>query len=73
MLYEVITGAFVLHISLEMLREIMLPTWAVNFLVNAGIPASERIQFGTWRFVLFGLLLMLTLRFARNGLSYNFV
>jgi len=29
-----------------------------------------RIQFGTWRFVLFGLLLMLTLRFARNGLLY---
>jgi branched-chain amino acid transport system permease protein len=63
-------GAFVLHISLELLREIILPTWAVDLLVNVGIPASERIQFGTWRFVLFGLLLMLTLRFARNGLLY---
>lgn len=63
-------GAFVLHISLELLREIFLPSWAVNALVNIGIPATERIQFGTWRFVLFGLLLMLTLRFARNGLLY---
>lgn len=63
-------GAFVLHISLELLREIFLPTWAVNALVSVGIPATERVQFGTWRFVLFGLLLMLTLRFARNGLLY---
>ncbi len=63
-------GAFVLHIALELLREIILPSWAVNALVNVGIPATERIQFGTWRFVLFGLLLMLTLRFARNGLLY---
>lgn len=63
-------GAFVLHISLELLREIVLPSWAVNALVNVGIPATKRIQFGTWRFVLFGLLLMLTLRFARNGLLY---
>ncbi len=63
-------GAFVLHISLELLREIFLPTWAVNALVSVGIPATERIQFGTWRFVLFGLLLMLTLRFARNGLLF---
>jgi branched-chain amino acid transport system permease protein len=63
-------GAFVLHISLELLREIFLPAWAVDGLVNIGILATERIQFGTWRFVLFGLLLMLTLRFARNGLLY---
>jgi branched-chain amino acid transport system permease protein len=63
-------GAFVLHISLELLREIILPTWMVDLLINVGIPAQTRIQFGTWRFVLFGLLLMLTLRFARNGLLY---
>ncbi|MCP4428280.1 MAG: branched-chain amino acid ABC transporter permease [Chloroflexi bacterium] len=63
-------GAFVLHIALELLREIRLPTWAVNGLVSVGVPATERIEFGTWRFVLFGLLLMLTLRFARNGLLY---
>ncbi len=63
-------GAFVLHISLELLREIILPAWAVNLLVNVGIPATRRVPFGTWRFVLFGLLLMLTLRFARNGLLY---
>jgi branched-chain amino acid transport system permease protein len=63
-------GAFVLHIALESLREIFLPVWAVDALVNVGIPATTRMQFGTWRFVLFGLLLMLTLRFARNGLLY---
>jgi branched-chain amino acid transport system permease protein len=63
-------GAFLLHIALELLREIHLPTWAVDALVNVGIPATERIEFGTWRFVLFGLLLILTLRFARNGLLY---
>lgn len=63
-------GAFVLHIALELLREITLPTWAFNTLVNAGVPVAQRIEFGTWRFVLFGLLLMLTLRFARNGLLY---
>ena len=59
-----------LHIALELLREIHLPTWAVDGLVNVGIPATERIAFGTWRFVLFGLLLIMTLRFARNGLLY---
>jgi len=63
-------GAFVLHIALELLREITLPAWAFNTLVNAGVPVAQRIEFGTWRFVLFGLLLMLTLRFARNGLLY---
>jgi branched-chain amino acid transport system permease protein len=63
-------GAFVLHIALEMLREITLPSGVVDMLVNVGIPATERIEFGTWRFVLFGLLLILTLRFARNGLLY---
>ncbi|MDX1415607.1 MAG: branched-chain amino acid ABC transporter permease [Candidatus Promineifilaceae bacterium] len=63
-------GAFVLHIGLEMLREITLPSGVVDTLVNIGIPATERIMFGTWRFVLFGLLLMLTLRFARNGLLF---
>jgi branched-chain amino acid transport system permease protein len=63
-------GAFVLHIALELLREITLPTWTVDTLVSVGIPATERIQFGTWRFVLFGLLLIMTLRFARNGLLH---
>lgn len=63
-------GAFVLHIALEFLREIILPTWAVDGLVSIGIPVTQRVQFGTWRFVLFGLLLMLTLRFARNGLLF---
>jgi branched-chain amino acid transport system permease protein len=63
-------GAFVLHISLELLREIVLPGWTVDLLANAGVVVDARIQFGTWRFVLFGLLLMLTLRFARNGLLY---
>ncbi len=63
-------GAFVLHISLELLREIVLPGWAVSGLAEIGVTVSHRIQFGTWRFVLFGLLLMLTLRFARNGLLY---
>ena len=59
-----------MHIAIELLREITLPTWTVDALVSVGIPATERIEFGTWRFVLFGILLIMTLRFARNGLLH---
>ncbi|MFU8774034.1 MAG: branched-chain amino acid ABC transporter permease, partial [Anaerolineales bacterium] len=49
-------GAFFSRISLELLREINL----------FGI----HIEFGAWRYAAFGILLMVTLRFWRNGLIY---
>jgi branched-chain amino acid transport system permease protein len=52
-------GAFLSRISLEMLREI-------NIL-------GVHIEFGTWRYAAFGLLLMFTLRFAQNGLLYPII
>ena len=52
-------GAFLSRIGLEMLREI-------NIL-------GLHIEFGTWRYAAFGLLLMFTLRFAQNGLLYPII
>ena len=49
-------GAFLCRISLEVLREINI--------------FGLHIEFGIWRYAAFGVLLMLTLRFARNGLFY---
>ncbi|HDN79555.1 MAG TPA: branched-chain amino acid ABC transporter permease [Chloroflexi bacterium] len=49
-------GAFLCRIALEWLREINILGW--------------HIEPGIWRYAAFGVLLMLTLRFARNGLLY---
>jgi branched-chain amino acid transport system permease protein len=47
-------GAFLSRILLELLREINV--------------FGFRIEFGAWRYAAFGVILMLTLRFWRNGL-----
>ena len=52
-------GAFFSRVGLELLREI-------NVL-------GVHIEFGTWRYAAFGLLLMFTLRFAQNGLLYPII
>lgn len=49
-------GAFFSRIALELLREINV--------------FGLHIQLGTWRYAAFGLLLVFTLRFAKNGLFY---
>jgi branched-chain amino acid transport system permease protein len=57
-------GGMILQISLELLREIVLP-----FSIALGpLVIGPRIQFGAWRLVTFGGLLVITLRFARDGL-----
>ena len=35
---------------------------------GAGVPGRSAAGYGQWRLVLFGALLLLTMRFARNGL-----
>ncbi|HEX6302977.1 MAG TPA: branched-chain amino acid ABC transporter permease [Anaerolineales bacterium] len=47
-------GAFVSRVTLELLREINI--------------FGYQIELGAWRFAVFGIILMLTLRFWRNGL-----
>lgn len=54
-------GAFISRYLLEALREVSLPFGMSIFGVSSFQP-------GAWRFALFGLILVLTLRFARNGL-----
>ena len=49
-------GALVSRIGLEMLREIHI--------------LGLHIELGAWRYAAFGLILMITLRFAQNGLIY---
>jgi len=49
-------GAFFSRIALELLREINV--------------FGLHVQLGTWRYAAFGLLLVFTLRFAKNGLFY---
>jgi branched-chain amino acid transport system permease protein len=56
-------GAFISRYMLEALREIPLP-------FGIEIAGSNVIEPGAWRFALFGLVMVLTLRFARNGLLY---
>lgn len=52
-------GAFVSRIGLELLRGVTI--------------LGMHIEFGTWRYAAFGVLLMFTLRFAQNGLLYPIV
>ncbi len=53
-LFGAAVGAFVSRVTLELLREINL--------------FGYQIELGAWRFAVFGVILMLTLRFWRNGL-----
>jgi branched-chain amino acid transport system permease protein len=59
-LFASAAGAFISLYVLESIREVSLPGGYV-------------FEPGAWRFALFGLVLMLTLRFARNGLLYPVV
>ncbi|MBU0705532.1 MAG: branched-chain amino acid ABC transporter permease [Chloroflexi bacterium] len=52
-------GAFFSRVSLELLREINL--------------FGLHLELGAWRYAAFGVLLMLTLRFAQNGLLYPII
>ncbi|MGD2156460.1 MAG: branched-chain amino acid ABC transporter permease [Anaerolineales bacterium] len=69
-------GAIFIHFSLELLQEIpmpaaLMPTIKANapLLQNIGLGVGDSgIQTNAWRMVAFGLLLMFTLRFRRNGL-----
>lgn len=71
-------GAIFIHFSLEFLQQIPVPSFAIPFLlqyadtlegVGFGLDLdSNRIFLNAWRLAGFGLLLMLTLRFWRNGL-----
>lgn len=74
-------GAIFIHISLELLAKIPIPEAWMPALVEIR-PQLERIglgldsgglALGTWRMVGFGLLLMLTLRFWRNGLIHPII
>ncbi len=57
-------GAFIARFLLEAIREIQLP---FGLMMPDGSTVFEP---GAWRFALFGLVLMMTLRFARNGLLF---
>jgi branched-chain amino acid transport system permease protein len=59
-------GAFISRYMLEAMRSIELP-------FGLEIAGSTSFEPGAWRFALFGLVLMLTLRFLRNGLLYPVV
>jgi branched-chain amino acid transport system permease protein len=75
-LFAAAFGAIFIHFSLEWLQEIpmpsvLMPTLQANAeaLQNLGFGlGSNGIQTNAWRMVAFGLVLMLTLRFRRNGL-----
>jgi branched-chain amino acid transport system permease protein len=58
-LFGAALGAILCRITLELLREI-------NIL-------GLRIELGTWRYAVFGLLLMFTLRFSQNGLIFPII
>jgi len=63
-LWGAAAGAFIARYLLEAMREIPLP-------LGLTMPdGSTSFEPGAWRFALFGLILMLTLRFARNGLLF---
>jgi len=62
-------GAFFIRIALESLRQIVLP-----FSIQLGpLVIGPRIELGFWRMAVFGVILMLTLRFAQNGLLYPII
>jgi branched-chain amino acid transport system permease protein len=59
-------GAFISRWLLEALREIPYP-------FGIEIAGATSYEPGAWRFALFGLVLVLTLRFARNGLLFPII
>ena len=60
-------GAFISRYLLEVFREIPIP-------FGLTLPdGSTSIEPGAWRFALFGLVMVLTLRFARNGLLFPII
>ncbi|NIV36107.1 MAG: branched-chain amino acid ABC transporter permease [Anaerolineae bacterium] len=74
-------GAIFVHFALEWLQEIPVPAALMPRLIEM-TPTLERLGFGVgsngimtyaWRMVAFGLLLMLTLRFWRNGLIHPII
>lgn len=46
-------------------------SFGLEFLRNDFVILGERVDMSTWRLVFFGLLLMLTLRFLRNGVIHG--
>jgi branched-chain amino acid transport system permease protein len=74
-------GAIFIYFSLEWLQEIPVPASLMPKLIEMQ-PTLEKFGFGVgdsgimtyaWRMVAFGLLLMLTLRFWRNGLIHPII
>jgi branched-chain amino acid transport system permease protein len=74
-------GAIFIHFALEWLQQIPVPAALMPTLIELR-PILEKIGFGVgdrgiftyaWRMVGFGLLLMLTLRFWRNGLIHPII
>jgi branched-chain amino acid transport system permease protein len=72
-------GAFIARYVLEWMRELTIPNVsdlfdaAHNTYLGITITVTDTnivIAPGAWRFALFGLVMILTLRFARNGLLY---
>ncbi|RME11020.1 MAG: branched-chain amino acid ABC transporter permease [Ardenticatenia bacterium] len=71
-------GAIFIHFALELLQEIPLPASIIAFLApyqpileqyGWGLDLSKNVlRTNAWRLVAFGILLMVTLRFWRNGL-----
>ncbi|PJF39778.1 MAG: branched-chain amino acid ABC transporter permease [Chloroflexi bacterium] len=62
-------GAFVSRIVIELLREIPIGTT----ITIGDFSLGPTIEPGAWRFALFGLIMIITLRFARNGLLYAII
>jgi branched-chain amino acid transport system permease protein len=74
-------GAIFIHFSLELIQEIPVPASLMPKLIEM-TPTLEKFGFGVgdrgimtyaWRMVAFGLVLMLTLRFWRDGLIHPII
>jgi branched-chain amino acid transport system permease protein len=74
-------GAILIHFALEWLQQIPVPAALMPKIIEL-TPTLEKIGFGVgdrgiltyaWRMVGFGLVLMLTLRFWRNGLIHPII
>jgi branched-chain amino acid transport system permease protein len=74
-------GAIVIHVLLELLQKIPVPASLMPKLIEM-TPTLEKFGLGVgdnvimtyaWRMVAFGLVLMLTLRFWRNGLIHPII
>jgi branched-chain amino acid transport system permease protein len=61
-------GAIISRILLELLREFTLP-FGLSVTIGETV-IGPTIETGFWRFAAFGLVMMFTLRFARNGLLH---